>query len=130
MIRVTLICPEPWLADARQLLMALGSGPDDANALQLSGWRNQHTGVNMAVASTEMHEDWLAKLSAPILRPAWDLGGSVDISAANRAQMIVHLWQNESDLSMSNHEAIHVAYGIDPLGALKLANIKQVSEGF
>lgn len=127
MIRITLICPKPMLDDARHLLMALGTGPEDADALRLAGWQDRHTGLTMAVASTEMTETWLAALVAPLARPDWDMARRVDMDAAQRAQAALHVWRDlEAPLPPSG-TVILVAQGMEPRAALTHAQIAQLN---
>jgi hypothetical protein len=125
MIRITLICPEPLLAEGRALLLALGTGPQDADALHLSDWRNGATGAAVAVASSEMPEDWLLQLSAPLQRPDWDGAAQIDMQAAARAQAALHLWDETGHPSPTDPQAIILAKGLEPRRVLELAHLSQ-----
>lgn len=127
MIRITLICPEPLLADARHLMMALGTGPTEGDALRLAGWQDRQGGMPVAVASTEMTQDWLAALAAPLMRPDWDHTALVDMNAAMRAQSALHGWSDLATPLPTSGTVIVVAQGMDPRLALDHAGIVQMT---
>lgn len=86
MIRVTMACPEAWIAEANQLALCLGLGPQDAQTYGAAEWEDA-AGNRYAVASAVVGEGFLAQSQAALHAPAWP----VDLAAAERVQARVRL---------------------------------------
>ena len=91
MIRITIVCPETMMADAAQLVAALGTGPDDAKSLTNARWHTQD-GTRFAAASALVEPDWIDRATRTLVRPVWD--GSpyaVNMAAAERARAALQI---------------------------------------
>lgn len=83
-MRVTIACPVHMIADANQLALCLGLGPDDAMTYGQPIWRD--AGGNLyAVASATVPTGFAQAAAAPLSEPAW----GADLEAAARAQATI-----------------------------------------
>lgn len=83
-MRITAACPEAFIADANQLAMCLGRGPADAHTYGTPRWYDED-GNAYAAASWETTSAWVDWAQLPVTRPAWDVDGAIDMTAATRA---------------------------------------------
>jgi hypothetical protein len=83
-MRVTIACPEAMVADANQLALCLGVGPDEAMTYGAPIWQDAQ-GNRYAVASAIVPSGFVATATAPLVPPAW----GADLAAAARAQAAV-----------------------------------------
>jgi hypothetical protein len=86
MPRVTAACPLALIADGNALAMCLAYGPADGDTFRVPPPWQDAAGHLYSAASWEASETWLASLSAPVTRPAWDVDELIDMDAATRAQ--------------------------------------------
>lgn len=86
MMRVTIACPAALIADANQLALCLGLGPEDAQTYGAACWRDG-AGHLYAVASAMVGDSFLSASAAALRPPAWP----ADMAAAARAQARITL---------------------------------------
>ena len=86
MIRVTIACPGSLIADANQLALCLGLGPEDARTYGEAVWLDA-AGNRYAVASAIVSSRFAADASSPLDAPPW----GADTAAAGRAQAAIRL---------------------------------------
>jgi hypothetical protein len=85
-VRVTIACPEVFTADANQLALCFGRGPDDVRTYGLASWQDA-AGRRYAVASTLVSEGFAATAGSPLTEPPW----GADMAAAARAQALIQI---------------------------------------
>tara|TARA_R110002124_G_scaffold92424_3_gene234713 strand:- start:8434 stop:8805 length:372 start_codon:yes stop_codon:yes gene_type:complete len=115
MIRTTLICPEPLIADANALASALGDSPSDAQSFGEAIWVDGG-GRRFAVASLVS-----ARLPGGLLAPLAEPGWTVDMAAAARAQAAVTI-MDPAD-SPGDPERLRVLSGMSVSEALGHATL-------
>jgi hypothetical protein len=84
-LRITAACPVALMDDANHLAMCLAFSEADGNTCANPQWQDAD-GNLYAAASWEAREEWIAVAQGPLTRPEWDVGGIIDMDAANRAQ--------------------------------------------
>lgn len=85
MQRITAAAPEALVFYANQMAMCLGYGPADGETFVGNGWQDA-AGNLYSAASWEASDDWIARATAPLVRPEWDTTDLIDMDAANAAQ--------------------------------------------
>jgi hypothetical protein len=85
MTRITAAAPEALIYECNQLAMCLAFSV--ADGLTYTGLNWQDADGNLyAAASWEASDAWVAGVSQPLVRPAWDVDEVIDMDAAEAAQ--------------------------------------------
>jgi hypothetical protein len=85
MTRITAAAPEAIIYECNQLAMCLAFSV--ADGLTYTGLNWQDADGNLyAAASWEASDAWVAGVSQPLVRPAWDVDEVIDMDAAEAAQ--------------------------------------------
>jgi hypothetical protein len=90
-MRITTACPEGLIKDANCLAMVLAYSAADAMTYRAPTWTDADDN-HYAVASWEVHPDWLAGATSTLARPKWDTGKIVNMTGAARAQAAMVFW--------------------------------------
>jgi hypothetical protein len=131
-MRITVACPEGMVSDANNLAMVLAHGPDDGRTYGEPSWLDAH-GNLYACASFPVGEEWLGAAQMQLIRPTWDTDESIDMSAAQRAQMALLFTQQAAseegatpDPVLANPDTLLAVAGGDPHAVLKGTGLTQV----
>lgn len=120
LITITVACPAALIADANQLALCLGYGPEDDQTYGAALW--QDAGGNLyAVASGPVSAAFPTAAAAQLAPPSW----GADMSAAARAQAAIRIWAEEAPITAAP-DHIAVVIGDDARAALAALGVTQV----
>lgn len=122
-MRMTFICPEGLCQAANHLFMALGANAAEGRTFGAALWVAQD-GHRFAAASLEASETWLATLTAPFTRPAWDQTAMVDLEAARDASERMFV-VSDAPVHLSK-DAITVITGLPGWQALSALGLQMI----
>ncbi|MHA6265713.1 hypothetical protein [uncultured Aliiroseovarius sp.] len=88
-VRITIACPERFIADANQFALCVGNTRADANTFSAALWEDG-TGGRFALASLLAAEHFAVVATSPLTPPAH--AQDADMQAAGRAQKILEVW--------------------------------------
>lgn len=117
-MRVTIACPAHMIADANQLALCLGLGPDDAMTYGQPIWRDAE-GNLYAVASATVPTGFAEAATAALSEPAW----GADLEAAARAQAAILIG------ATATPDRLAASLAESPQGALAELGLALVAEG-
>ena len=122
MQRITAAAPEALVFDANQMAMCLGYGPADGETFVGNGWQDA-AGNLYSAASWEASDDWIARATVPLVRPAWDTTDLIDMNAANAAQAALVFSTEATPASPAALTAIGGMDGVAALAAMGLSAV-------
>lgn len=124
-LRATIACHEALIADANQLALCLGLGPEDAQTYGAPVWLDAD-GNRYAVASAQVSRNFTAVAGAPLTEPPW----GADMEAASRAQAVIRVGDPEApDTCRANPAALVAIIGDDPQAAIRMLGVVREVEG-
>jgi hypothetical protein len=124
MTRITAAAPEALVSDSNNLAMCLAFSV--ADGLTYTGLNWQDADGNLyAAASWEASDAWVAGVSQPLVRPAWDVDEVIDMDAANRAQAALVF---STDPVLAIPTALTALSGPDAVAALGLMGLTPVPQ--
>lgn len=129
MTRLTAACPEALVYEANQFAMCLAFSTADGETFRTPcGWQDQDGSIYSA-ASWEASDTWIAKAQEPLVRPAWDVDGVIDMDAATLAQASMVLWLGGEDAPpQASPDALTLVAGDDAPASLAVMGLAVISQ--
>jgi hypothetical protein len=122
MTRITAAAPEALLYESNQLAMCLAYSVADNLTYTGLNWQDS-SGNLYAAASWEASDAWVAGVSQPLVRPAWDVDEVIDMDAAEAAQAVLVFSTDPVPAIPTNLTALS---GPDAIAALGLMGLTPV----
>jgi hypothetical protein len=122
-MRLTFICPTDFIDDANQLAMALAFSLADGMTYRNPPQLQDANGTLYAAASSLVSPTFVGNATSPLVRPAWDVKGLIDMDAAARVQALVRLWNGIGDVPIATPDVLTVLPGDNAVALVQAAGL-------
>ena len=96
MIRITAAASATIIDAANQYAMCIGQSAAEIDTYQGLNWQDAE-GNLYAATSFMVRPEWLVAAQEPLVRPAWDTTGIVDMVLAEQGQAALRFWSPDMD---------------------------------
>ena len=129
-MRLTFICPSTFIDDANHLAMTLAFSLADGMTYRKPPQLKDANGNFYSAASSLVGTSFVGNATRPLVRPEWDVGGLIDMDAAQRAQALVRLWDGVGDVPIATPDTLTVLPGDNAVALVHAAGLWPSVDGW